>query len=141
MTATNAPAELVKLVEAVVVGIHDDDEVGVGDVDADFDDGGRDEDVDLAFGEVLHDGVFFDGFHAAVEEGDFGGFEDGLEFLGLFFDGGGFFHRVVVDGAANPVDLLAFFEVVAGDGVEVVLEVDFFDDFGGDGLTAGGQFV
>ena len=44
----DAAAELVELGEAVVLGIHDDDVSGVGDIDADFDDGGGDKDVDGA---------------------------------------------------------------------------------------------
>lgn len=141
VTAADTSAELVELGEAVIVGVHDDHEVGVRDVDTDFDDSGGDENVDFSGGEFLHDVVFFGGFHATVEEGDGAVFENFLEFFGLFFDAGGFFLGVVFDGAANPVDLLVFLEIFADDGVEVVAEIDFLDDFGGDGLAAGGEFV
>ena len=44
--AADAAAELVELREAEALGVVDDHDGGVGDVDADFDDGGGDEDVD-----------------------------------------------------------------------------------------------
>ena len=141
VAAADATAELVELGEAVVFGIHDDHEVGVGDVDADFDDGGRDENVDFVVGKILHDAIFFVRLHAAVKEGDFGLREDFGEFFRLFFDGNGFAGAAFFDFFANPVDLLVFGEVVADAGVEVVGEIDFFDDARGDGLAAGGQFV
>ena len=47
--ATPDPAaQLVQLRDAEPVGVHDDHDAGVGDVDADLDDRRRDEDVDVA---------------------------------------------------------------------------------------------
>ena len=49
--AADASAKLVELREAEALGVLDDHDGGVGDVDADFDDRGGDEDVDFAAAE------------------------------------------------------------------------------------------
>ena len=46
--AADASAQLVQLREAEALGVLDDHDGGVGNVDADFDDGGGDQDVDFA---------------------------------------------------------------------------------------------
>ena len=56
--AADASAELVELGEAEAIGVFDDHDGGVGYVDANFDDGGGDEDVELAALEAGH-GDFF----------------------------------------------------------------------------------
>jgi len=48
----------------------DDHDGSVGDVHADLDDGGGDEDVDLAAGELAHGGLFFGRRKAAVKEAE-----------------------------------------------------------------------
>ena len=48
LTTADAPAQLVQLGDPEPVGVDDDHDGGVGHVDPDLDDGGRDEDVDLA---------------------------------------------------------------------------------------------
>ena len=53
--ATDAASELVHLREAEAIGTVDDHRVDVRDVDAGLDDGGADEDVELALGELRHD--------------------------------------------------------------------------------------
>jgi hypothetical protein len=68
--AADASAELVHLREAEALGVVDDHDGGVGDVDADFDDGGGDEDVDLAALEAGHGDLFVVGAEAAVEEAE-----------------------------------------------------------------------
>ena len=93
--ATDASAELMELGEAEALGVFDYHDGGVGDVDADFDDGGGDEDVEFAAFEAGHGDFFVVGGHAAVEEAKFeagefvGGklvvhFSGGAEFGGLF---------------------------------------------------------
>ena len=57
--AADAPAKLVELGESEALGVFDDHHGGVGHVDADFDDGCRDEDLRFVFAEALHDFVFF----------------------------------------------------------------------------------
>ena len=52
--AADPAAQLVQLGDAEPVGVHDHHDRGVGDVDADLDDGRRDEHVDLAGGEGAH---------------------------------------------------------------------------------------
>ncbi len=99
LTATDSAAKLVKLGEAEAVGVLDDHDGGIRDIDADFDDGGSDENLDFVAAELLHDGVFFFGFEAAVEKADFGFREKfggeaivlghrGFQFLLRFFDDG-----------------------------------------------------
>ncbi len=85
--ATNAAAELVELGEAEAFGAFDEHNGGVGDVDADFDDGGGNEEVGFVSGEVVHDLFFFVFGKAAVEEGDLEVWEDGAEFFVFFGDG------------------------------------------------------
>ncbi len=58
-TAADAAAELMELREAEALGMIDDHEGGVGDVDADLDDSGRDEDVKIAARELAHGDLFF----------------------------------------------------------------------------------
>ena len=53
--AADAAAELVEIGEAIGVGAVDEDGVGVGDVDAVFDDGGGKEDIELALFEAVED--------------------------------------------------------------------------------------
>ena len=64
----DAAAELMELREAEALGVIDDHEGGVGDVDADFDHGGGDEDVEVAASELAHGDLFFGGCEPAVEE-------------------------------------------------------------------------
>ena len=57
LTAADASAQLVQLADAEAVGVHHDHHGRVGDVDADLDDGGAHQDVDLAGAERGHHGV------------------------------------------------------------------------------------
>ena len=63
----DAAAQLVELGDAEPVGVHDHHGGGVGDVDADLDDGGGDQDVHLARGEAAHHVVLVVGLHPAVQ--------------------------------------------------------------------------
>ena len=69
-SAADASAELVELREAEAFGVIDDHDAGVGDVDADLDDGGRDEDVDVAALEAGHGDFLVVGAESAVEEAE-----------------------------------------------------------------------
>ena len=66
----DAAAELVELGEAEAIGVEDEDDGGVRDIDADFDDGGGAEGVDGVGAEAFHEVVFFVGGGAAVEEAE-----------------------------------------------------------------------
>ena len=69
--AADASAQLVKLGEAETLGMFDDHDGGVGNVDANFDDGGGDEDLHFIAAETLHDIVFFFAGEAAVQQANF----------------------------------------------------------------------
>ena len=166
VAAADATTELVELGEAEAVGMFDDHGGGVGDVDADFDDGGGDEDVDEVLAEAFHDVLAGLLGEAAVDEADAEILEEfGLEFfldvdgvaegggdildfrfsifdwafgVGGIVNRGGGEHWFVFDGGDDDVGLLAGFE----SGGEPF--VDFFaagagGGFGEDGLAAGGS--
>ncbi len=65
--AADASAELMELGKAEALGVLDDHYGGVGNIDADFDDSGGDENLDFVFAELLHDFVFFFAGEAAVQ--------------------------------------------------------------------------
>src|SRR5215472_16017334 len=65
--ATNASAQLMQLRDSESVRIHDHHHGGVGNVDPDLHDRGRDEYVDLAVREGQHDLVFLDGTQSPVQ--------------------------------------------------------------------------
>ncbi len=71
LAATDSAAELVELREAEAVGVFDDHGGGVGDVHADFDDRGGDENLDFVAAKLFHDGVLFVVLQAAVQQTDF----------------------------------------------------------------------
>ena len=72
MGAAHAPAQLMQLGQAQLVGAVDDDGVGGGDIDAALDDGGAQQQVEAAVVEVQHD-LFQVAFaHLAVADGDAG---------------------------------------------------------------------
>ncbi len=57
-----------ELGEAEALGVLDDHDGGVGDVDADFDDGSGDEDLGFVFAEALHGFFFFFARETAVQQ-------------------------------------------------------------------------
>ena len=66
----DAAPELVELREAEPLGVLDQHDRGIRDVDADLDDGGGDEDVDLAGLEAPHDRVLVVERQPPVEQAD-----------------------------------------------------------------------
>ena len=66
--AADASAKLVKLRQAEALGMLDDHHGGVGHIDANFHDGGGNEDLHFIFVEALHDLVFFIAGKPAVQE-------------------------------------------------------------------------
>lgn len=129
--AADAAPELVEIGEAEAVGAVDEDGVGVGDVDASFDDGGGEEDIGFVVDEGVHDGFEIVFVHLAVADEDacFGdefaeGFVDGLD---------GF------DAVVEEEDLAAAFEFAADGIADDALVIG--DDGGGDGESVGGWGV
>lgn len=107
-----AASELVEVGEAEAVGAVDDDGVGVGDVDAAFDDGGGEEDVRFSAYELPHD-VFKVAFvHLSVADDDTGFGDELVELVSHVVDG--------LDAVVEEEDLSAAFEF-AFDGI--------FDEF------------
>ncbi len=139
--ATDASTELVELGEAEALRLLDDHDGGVGDVDADLDDGGRNEDFGAAAFESFHGGFLFRRAEAAVKETDG---DIGKDFAREVFEhllrG---FHSLgfgLFDDGVDDVGLTA--------GVDLTLDhaVGEFDLIGGEVLrqnlfAAGGKFV
>ena len=76
-------AQLMQLRQAEALGVLDDDHRGVGDVDADFNDGGGDKDAELAVAKFAHDRIALFSSHPAMGQADAELFEHGLaHFLG-----------------------------------------------------------
>ena len=142
VTAADASPELVELGEAEALGAFDHHDGGVGDIDADFDDGGGDQDVELAIAEGVHDGGLGFVLEAAVEEADAlgePGEDIGAEagefgFGGANLQGVGFFDEGEDDEyLAAGGDLLAD----EGEGPGALLGGD---ESGLDGAATGGHF-
>ena len=70
LAAPDPPAQLVKLGEAEAIGMLDDHQSGIGDVDADLDHRGRDQHGDAPGGEGGHHRVLLRPLHAAVDDAD-----------------------------------------------------------------------
>ena len=68
--AADAPAKLVQLAETEALGILDQHQGCVRHVHADLDDCGRDQHIDKALENGLHDRVLLGGFHPAVNTGN-----------------------------------------------------------------------
>ena len=82
IAAADAAPQLVELSQAKTFGAVDEHERRVGDVDADFDDTRRDQQLDVPFLEGFHDGFFLFTAHASVDEAARALFEDtGPQFL------------------------------------------------------------
>ena len=95
-----------KLGEAEALGVFDEHERGIRHVDADFDDGGGDEHVDLVRGKGAHDGILFLRLHLAVDGGD----------------------------AQVGKDLLLQVRCIGGDGLALVGQLVVFRDHGADDI-------
>jgi hypothetical protein len=105
--AADAPAKLVELGEAEALGVLDDHDGGVWDIDADFDDGSGNEDLCFVFAEALHDFFFFVAGEAAVQEAEL---ELGKNFAReafVFFHGGFQLELRFLDDGIDDVGLVA----------------------------------
>src|SRR5713101_353037 len=105
--AADASAKLVELGQAEALGVLDDHDGGVGNVDADFDDSGGDEDLGFVFAEALHNFFFFVAGEAAVQEAEL---ELGKNFAReafVFVDGGFQLELRFLDDGIDDVGLMA----------------------------------
>ena len=138
--AADASAQLVQLGEAETFGVLDDHDGGVGNVDADFDDGGGDEDLRFVVPEGLHDSVLFFAGEAAVEQAEL---ELGKDFFGkafVFFHGGFQFQFRFFDDRIDDVALAAGGDFAA-ERFPHAGEMRFGGHVGFDGSSARGKFV
>src|SRR6266478_642571 len=129
-----------ELGDAETLGVLDDHYRGVGDVDADFDDGGGDEDLDFVFAELLHDFVFLFAGEPAMQEAQLHFRKDFLRETLVFFHGGfqldlGFFYYRI-----NDVGLMASCDFAA-DAVPDAGEMRLGGKVRFDGRAAGWEFV
>src|SRR5713226_3825234 len=138
--AADASAKLVELGEAEALGVLDDHDGGVGDVDADFDYGGGDEDLRFVFAEALHDFFLFVAGEAAVQEAEL---ELGKNFARealVLFHGGFQLELRFLDDGIDDVGLVAGGDFAAErfpDAGEMLLGGHARDD----GRASGGKLV
>ena len=117
----------------------DDHQGRIGHIDPDLDDGGGDEDGQIAAGERRHDGVFFGALHATVDQPDPGA-EAKPEQSGALFDGGAVDALALLDQRAYPVSLPAVGDMPA-ERVDDVGNFFVADDAGFNRGSAGGHFI
>lgn len=137
----DAAADLVELGQAKTVGVFDHHDGGVGDVDADFDDGGGEEGIDPAGTEFVHHLFFFVGGelavnHAQAQAGQ-GAFGEAVK-LGL--DAAGLVQAIIFDLRHDDVGLAAFFHLLLDEQVGLGALV-LAKPAGLDGLSSRRQFI
>ena len=141
--AADAAAQLVELGEAEALGVFNQHERGVRHVDADLDDGGGDEHVDLMRGESAHDGVLFLRLHLAVDGGDAKVGEDlFLQHFCVGGDGLALIRELVVfrDHGADDIGLTALGDELAQKSVDTLV-IARRDGKGVDLLSSGGELI
>ena len=140
LAPADAAAELVELGEAEALGVVEDHEIRIRDIDADLDDGGGDEGLERAVAEGFHDGVFFLRAELAVDEADVFWAEAFLPFGEGLGDGLGFYAAAFLDEGVDEVGLAAFCELGFHEVCDVFLlrlRAEGGDDF----AAAGGFFI
>ena len=140
--AAHAPAQLVQGRQAEPLGVLNDHDRGVGHIDADLDDGGRDQHIQLSCLEFLHDLVLFLGLELAVQQADAAAGQQrtgGLGIIGrhgLQTAGG----LVFLNGRADDVHLMPGLDLLVEKAVHVP-PLFAGDEPCLDRLAAGGQLV
>ena len=127
-----------KLGQAEAVGVFDDHDRGVGDVDSHLDDRGRDQQGQAAVGELGHHRLTLGARHLAMGEADLHA-QKALQVGGAFFGGGEIGDLALGHKGADPVGLRAAFD----GGLETLGDLaDAHErhDGGGDRRAAGGLF-
>ena len=129
-----------ELGEAEALGFENDHDRGIGDVDADFDDGGGDEGVEFPGAEAAHHRFLFLRLQAAMHEPSGKG---GKLFLpGEVFLGGGFEVDAItfVDERVDKIGLPAGFELLFQKRGHLI-EIRLVADGSNDRAATGGEFV
>lgn len=134
--------QLVELGEPEAFGALDDHDGGVGDVDADLDDGGGDEYLGFAGGEAAHLFFFLGGFEFAVDDADgvAQGGEVGADVLVAFLEVAVVHFLGFGDERVDDVCLAAFLDFLADEFVDLQAP-GFVDVVRGDGFTSRGKLV
>jgi len=136
----DASAELVKLRQSKALGVVDENDGGVGDVDADFDDGGGDQHIRFAIPEAGHDGLLFFGGHLAMKRREAQPGERAFGEAVEFFKDRFRIIQAVVDLREDDVGLVMFADLFA-DKIVRLSGLVSFEPFGLDGLPAGRELV
>ena len=92
MRSANAASKLVDLSESEFVGTIHDDGIGIGNVDAGFNDGGADQNIGSLVIKIRHDLLELFFAHLTMADKDSRGWHQLLEFIGDPFD---VFHLIV----------------------------------------------
>ena len=130
-TATHTTAHLVQVGKSEVLGVVDEDGIGVRHVDAVFDDGGGEEDVKLVIDKIEDDFLKFGGFHLSVADHDAC---IGHVFANEVLDVG-----ELRDAVRNDIDLAVATELeIDGVGDDLMTEGV---NFGANGVTIGRRGV
>ncbi len=111
--AADPSPELMKLGKAETLGVLDNHDRSVGDVDADFDDCGGDKDLDFVFSEALHHFIFFFAGETAVQEAEAQLGKNLARQALVFLDGGFQFNLRFFNDGINDVGLVAGFDLAA----------------------------
>ncbi len=102
-----------QLRKAKALGVLNDHDRGIGNVDADFDDGGGHENLDLIAAKFLHDVFFFFAGEAPVEQAELEFRENGFRKALVFLDGRFQLQFRFFDYGINDVALVASFDFPA----------------------------
>src|SRR5579863_2544905 len=139
--AADAAAELVKLGQTEALGVLDHHYGCVGHVDANFYDGGRDQNLELAFLEHTHDLILQVGIETAVKKADFHVSEYFAAEFAVHLDGGfQFAFFVFGDYRVDDVDLMSLGDLFANEVPDLGGAI-VGDSAGDDGSAAGREFV
>ncbi len=111
--ASDPAAQLMQLRQTEALGMLDDHDGGVGDIDPDLDHRGRDQHGDLAGGERVHHTVLLFGRQFAVDQADLVA-EPRLQFHKALLGGGDIEDFRFRDERADPIDLRAALDRTAG---------------------------
>ena len=125
---SHAASELIEVGEAEAIGAVDENGVGVGDVDAAFDDGSGEQDVGFSFDELVHHDFKFVFFHLAMADDDAGLGNEFLNAVAQVFDS--------ADAIVEKEDLAAAGEFVFDGLFDEALVV--LMNLGFDGVRLGG---
>ena len=130
-----------QLRQSKALGVFDDHDVGIGHIDADLDDGGGDQNLQLIAAKILHHRHFFRCGHLAVQQPDL---ILRIDLLGQFFCQGRGILQIhffrFLDQRADNIGLMPLSQFFANEAIHP-LPLAFAHMIGDDGLAARRQFV